>query len=138
MTARHQSIGSLKGLCVEVDATLADGSTPGTAGGCAAGSLRASNNIWTLSSRSSAGAALTSYVVVGIVTSRARRVTLTFRDGKHLRVATKPGPSAWRRQLGTSVRYFGVDAQPTTAANVKSVSAYDRHGRRIARSSDVH
>jgi hypothetical protein len=137
LSGHHQSIGPSKGLCLNLDVVLADGSSPGTATGCAAGSLSAVHNVWTMSARS-AGTALTSYEVAGIVTSRARVVQVTFANGKRKRVRAKTGPRGWRRALGTRVRYFGFDALPATTTTVKTVTAYDRHHRRVARSGEIH
>jgi hypothetical protein len=132
--AHHQSLGGVKGVCLEARATFADGSSPGSGTGCAAGSLRAGGNVVPVSASTAAGSTATSYIVGGIVTARARSVRVTFADGRTLKIATKRGPKAWSRVLGARVRYFGADALPTTSAKVARVSGYDAHGRRVARS----
>jgi hypothetical protein len=133
----HQDIGAIKGVCIDLGATLADGTDQGTATGCAAGDLRVDHGILPLSSIARTGETQTSSVTAGIVTSKAHDVRLTFADGKHLKILTKPGPKAWRRVLKMNVRYFGADTLPTTTAAVKSVSAYDRHGHRITRTTKL-
>jgi hypothetical protein len=134
----HQDIGSIKGVCIDLGATLADGTDHGTATGCAAGDLRVDLGIFPLSSITRTGETQTSSVIAGIVTSKAHDVRLTFADGKHLKILAKPGPKAWHRVLKMNVRYFGADVLPTTATAVKSVSAYDRHDRRISRTTKLN
>ncbi|WCB91863.1 hypothetical protein DSM104299_00541 [Baekduia alba] len=129
----HQNIGPVKGICIDVDAVLADGFAPGTATGCAAGSLSVDHGIFPLGSSSASGDTKTSAIEAGVVDRRAHDVRITFADGKHLKVLTKPGPKAWRHVLKTDVRYFGADLLGTTAAAVTRVSAYDKRGHRIGR-----
>lgn len=133
ISAKHQKIGGITGVCLNLDAALPDGFNPGTGTGCAAGSLRAGGNVVPVSSSSASGDTTTSYVVGGIVTAKARSVVVSFADGKTLRVRTKAGPKAWSRVLGSAVRYFGADALPITTANVTRVTGFDAHGRRVAR-----
>jgi hypothetical protein len=123
LAAQHKKIGSLRGVCLDIVPTLADGTSPGTGSACTAGSLSAGGGI---------APSYASFSSAGIVTSRARTVKVTFSDGKQQRIATKAGPRAWRHVLGASVRYYGADALPVTTAAVKRVAGYDAHGGRVA------
>jgi hypothetical protein len=133
LSIHRQSIGSVAGVCVDLGATLADGSDAGTATGCAAGSLKVDHGLFPLTSTAHAGDQLTSAVIGGIVTARAREVRVVFQDGRHLKLATKPGPKAWRHVLKMDVRYFGGDLMAVSSSDVATVSAYDRHGHRLTR-----
>jgi hypothetical protein len=133
ITAHHKSIGGFKGLCLEMRPTLADGFSPGSGTGCAAGSIRAVGNVVPVSMRSTSGDTTTAHVVGGIVIAKARKVVVSFADGKRLKVATKAGPKRWSRVLGAKVRYFGADALPTSTADVTRVTGYDARGHRVAR-----
>jgi hypothetical protein len=135
LSIRHQDIGSVKGVCIEVDTAPTNGAAGGTARGCAAGSLHVDHGLFPLSSTSHAGDVLTSAVTAGIVDARVHDVRLTFADGKHLKILTKAGPRAWRHVLKMDVRYFGADVLPTSAAAITYFSAYDRDGRRIVRTA---
>jgi hypothetical protein len=132
LVATHKNIGKLKGLCLELRPTQADGFSPGSGTGCAAGSLSVSKGVFPTTARFATGDTVTAYVVAGLVTSRARTVRVTYADGTRQRITTKAGPKAWSRVLGTTVRYYGADAQPVSTAAVKSVAGYDRRGRRVA------
>jgi hypothetical protein len=133
--ASHKTIGTVKGLCLELTPTLADGSSPGSGSGCAAGSLSVSHGVFPTSARFATGDTVTAYVVAGIVPSRARTVRVTYADGKCQRIATKAGPKAWSRVLGATVRSYGADALPVSTATVKRIAGYDARGRRVARST---
>lgn len=133
LSIHRQSIGPVAGVCIDLDATLPDGSDAGTATGCAAGSLKVDHGLFPLTSTAHAGDQLTSAVIGGIVTARAHEVRVVFRDGKHLRLPVKTGPKAWRHVLKMDVRYFGGDLMAVSSSDVASVSAYDRHGHRLAR-----
>ncbi|WP_272473527.1 hypothetical protein [Baekduia alba] len=133
LSIRHQDIGAVKGVCIEIDTAPTNGTAGGTAGGCAAGSLRVDHGLFPLTATSHEGDAVTSAVAAGIVDARAHDVRLTFADGKHLKILTKPGPRAWRHVLKMDVRYFGADLLTTSSADIRYFSAYDRHGHRITR-----
>jgi hypothetical protein len=137
LSASKTTIGSVKGLCLTLSAALPDGFGP-SGGGCVAGSLRAAHGVWLVSVRSSAGAADSTSLAAGVVTGRARSVRLTFADGRHLRLKTQAGPKPWRHELGQTVRYFAADVLPTTAAVLRSATAYDAHHHRIGATSQVH
>jgi hypothetical protein len=138
MTAVRKHISGAAGLCVTVHTTPARGARPTTTSSCVSGDLRADNGLWTFNARRGAGTRTRSSVVVGIVDSRARRVRLTFRDGKHENIRTRQGPPGWRRALAMRVRYFGADVLRASRATVKTVTAYDRRGHRIGSSGEIH
>jgi hypothetical protein len=133
LSAQKQQSAGLKGVCLDLSATFADGTSPGSGGGCAFGSLKAGGNILPVSTSSGSGDTKTSSLVGGLVVSRARTVRVRFADGKTLKVTTKAPPKAFRRLLGTRVRAFAGDALAVTSARVSSVSGYDARGRRVAR-----
>jgi hypothetical protein len=137
MTAERTRLSGVAGLCVKVHTSPARGARPTTASSCVSGDLRADQGLWTFNARTG-GTRTRSSVVVGIVDSRARLVRLTFRDGKHKSIRTRRGPAGWRRVLATRVRYFGADVLRTSRGTVETVTAYDRRGRRIGRSSEIH
>lgn len=134
----HQNIGTISGVCLDLAAQLADGTDQGTATGCAAGSLKVAHGILPLTSTARAGATVTSSLIGGVVTSKAHDVRITFANGHHLKLTTKPGPKAWRRVLKMNVRYFGGDLLPVSTGRVISISAYDRHGHRLVRTKPKH
>jgi hypothetical protein len=72
-----------------------------------------------------------------MVDARATEIRVTFKSGKHLKVATKRGPKGWRHVLKCDVRYFGADVLPYSAESPTRVSGYDRHGRRIVSTASV-
>lgn len=133
LSIRHQSIGPVSGVCIDLGSTLPDGSDAGTATGCAAGSLKVDHGLFPLTSTAHSGDQLTGAVIGGIVTAKAHEVRVVFQDGKHLRLPVKNGPKAWRHVLKMDVRYFGGDLMATSASDVVSVSAYDRRGHRLTR-----
>jgi hypothetical protein len=67
LSIHRQDIGSVAGVCIDLGATLPDGSDSGTAGG-----------------------QLTSAVIGGIVTAKAHEVRVVFRDGKHSGSRSRP------------------------------------------------
>jgi hypothetical protein len=138
LSIHREDIGSIAGVCLDLDATPADGSAAGTATGCAAGSLKVDHGLFPLVSTAHAGDTLTSAVIGGIVTKNAHEVRVVFQDGKHLKLPVKTGPRAWRHVLKMDVRYFGGDLMAVSASDVASVSAYDRHGHRLTRTTKTH
>jgi hypothetical protein len=135
LSIHHEDMGSVSGVCIDLDTEPTDGSAGGTATGCAAGSLRVDHGLMPLVSTAHSGDTLTNAVIGGIVTAKAHEVRVVFKDGKHLKLAVKSGPKAWRHVLKMDVRYFGGDLMATSTSDVASVSAYDRHGHRLTRTT---
>jgi hypothetical protein len=134
LLAERQTLNDTKGVCLTLQATFADGSTPGTGTGCGYGSLRVGGNILPVTVTSGSGDVKTTSLVGGIVVRRARTVRVAFTDGKRMTLRTKRPPTGLRTLLRARVRSFGGDALGVTTANVMRVVGYDARGRRVARS----
>jgi hypothetical protein len=132
-SAKRTSIQGVKGVCLDLTPTFADGSGPGGGGGCIAGSLKAAKGIGDVSIASKTGDATTTSLVGGLVYSRARKVKITFADGKVLKLKTRRPPEGWRRLLKSRVRYYAADALAVTAAKQAKIAIYGRSGHRISR-----
>jgi hypothetical protein len=132
-SAKRTSIQGVKGVCLDLTPTFADGSGPGGGGGCIAGSLKAAKGIGDVAVASKSGDTTTTSLVGGLVYSRARTVKITFVDGKVLKLKTKRPPKGWRRLLGSRVRYYAADALAVTAAKQRKIAIYGRSGHRISR-----
>jgi hypothetical protein len=64
--------------------------------------------------------------VVGDFTdAQARKVTISFANGKRQSVATRLGPPAWRRALGTRIRFFAADCLRVTNSPARWVAVYN-------------
>jgi hypothetical protein len=133
LSAKHQRIGGDRGLCLDLSETFADGSSPGSGGGCFSGSLKAGGNVAPVSTTASAGGTVTSSLVGGIVPAATRRVVVRFADGAKLTIKHPLRVAGWGRALGVRVRYYAADALATTAAAPKAIRAYDGHGKRIGK-----
>jgi len=133
LSAKHERIGGKPGICLDLSETFADGSSPGSGGGCFAGSLAAGGNIAPVATSASSGGAVTSSLVGGIVPAATRRVVVTFADGAKLTMKRPPRVTGWGRALGKRVRFYAADALATTAAAAKVVRAYDKRGKRIGK-----
>jgi hypothetical protein len=131
LSAQRTKLEGHSAVCLDLTETFADGTTPGAGGGCAAGQLRAGQNVFPVATSSKTGDQVTSSLVAGIVVSRARTVRIRFGDGKVLRLRTHTGPRGWNHLLGSSVRWYGADALQTSTARPVHVTLYDRHRRRI-------
>jgi hypothetical protein len=136
LSAERSSAQGVKGVCLSLVATFADGTSPGNGGGCGYGSLRAGGNILPVTVTSAAGEVRTTSLVGGIVTRRARTVRVFFTDGRRMTLRTRRPPNGWRTLLRAQVRSFGGDVLPVTTANVKRVIGYDARGRRVARAHE--
>jgi hypothetical protein len=136
LSAERKTLDDTKGVCLTIEATFADGSSPGNGTGCGFGSLRAGGNILPVTVTSAAGDVKTTSLVAGVVVRRARTVRVTFTDGKRMTLTTRRPPKGWRTLLRARVRSFGGDALAVTTANVKRVVGYDARGRRVARSHE--
>jgi len=134
LSAERKTLNDIKGVCLTLQATFADGSTPGNGTGCGYGSLRVGGNILPVTITSASGDVKTTSLVGGIVTRRARTVRVTFTDGKRMTLRTKRPPKGLRTLLRARVRSYGGDALAVTTATVKRVVGYDARGRRVARS----
>jgi hypothetical protein len=132
-SAKRTSIQGVKGVCLDLTPTFADGSGPGGGGGCIAGSLKAAKGIGDVAISSKTGETTTTSLVGGLVYSRAKRVKITFADGKTLRLKTHRPPKGWRRLLKTRVRYYAGDALAVTAAKQAKIAIFDKKGHRISR-----
>src|SRR4051812_24325514 len=130
---KRNKIQGVKGVCLDLTPTFADGSGPGGGGGCIAGSLSAAKGIGDVAISSKIGGTTRSSLVGGLVSSRARRVKITFADGKVLKLKTHRPPEGWRRLLKTRVRYYAGDALAVTAAPQAKIAIYNRKGKRISR-----
>lgn len=130
---KRNKIQGIKGVCLDLTPTFADGSGPGGGGGCIAGQLKATKGIGDVAISSRTGDTTTTSLVGGLVISRAVRVKITFVDGKVLKLKTKRPPKGWRRLLGTRVRYYAGDALAVTAAGQAKIAIYGHRGHRIAR-----
>ena len=130
---KRNKIQGVKGVCLDLTPTFADGSGPGGGGGCIAGSLSAAKGIGDVAISSKTGETTTSSLVGGLVYSTARRVKITFADGKVLKLKTHRPPEGWRRLLKTRVRYYAADALAVTAAKQAKIAIYNRKGQRISR-----
>ena len=107
LSAKHQRIGGARGVCLNLEETFADGSTPGAGGGCFAGSIHAGGDVAPVATSASSGGVPTSSLVGGIVTRRARRVVVRFADGKiapHAAPAGDPGLAHRARRQGALLR----------------------------------
>ncbi|HET6509719.1 MAG TPA: hypothetical protein VFG42_23180 [Baekduia sp.] len=136
LSIRHEKIGPVAGVCLDLDVQpAAAGAAGGTASGCAAGSLRVDHGLFPLVSTARAGDTPTSAVIGGIVTAKAHEIRVVFKDGKHLKLPVRSGPKRWRHVLKMDVRYFGGDLMATSTSAVASISAYDRRGHRLARTT---
>jgi hypothetical protein len=132
---KRTSISGVKGVCLDLTPTAADGSSTGGGGGCLAGSLRAAKGIGNVGIHSEVGGAVKANLVGGLVYAKARRVKVTFEDGKVLRLKTHRPPEGWRRLLKSGVRFFAGDALAVTPAKVTKIAIFDRKGHRISRRS---
>jgi hypothetical protein len=72
-------------------------------------------------------------VVGGFAVAQAREVTITFANGKRQSVPTRLGPPAWRRALGTQIRFFAADCLRVTTSAARWVAIYNSRGKRIGR-----
>jgi hypothetical protein len=131
LRGEHRSIQGIKGVCLHVAVTAADGTSPGEAVGCAAGSLKLAHNVLPVTGRTGSGATTTSYVLGALAVSTARRARMTFADGHHATVATHAAPRGWATALGAHVRYFGVDLLGIGHGTLRSIAVYDRRGHRV-------
>lgn len=128
---KREKVGEHRGICIEIDIALPDGSG-GSAGDCAAGSLSLAGNV--LSSGVQLGGDTTvGHAVGGIVPATARRVVVEFADGKKVRLKAKRPPKEFRKALGTTIRVYAGDALAAPNPNQRSVVAFDRKGKRVAR-----
>ena len=132
---QRTKLSGVKGVCLNLLPTAADGSSPGGGGGCLAGSLRAAKGIGNIGIHSEVGGTVKASLVGGIVYAKARRVKVTFADGKVLRLKTHRPPEGWRRLLKSRVRFFAGDALAVTAAKATRIAIFDRKGHRISRRS---
>jgi hypothetical protein len=131
LSADRSRLGGRPSVCLDLTATLADGTSPGGGGGCFSGSLRAGGNVAPAALSTRSGDTITSSLVGGIATYRARFARVKFANGKLLRIRTRLGPKGWRRALGTRIRFFAADALATTVARPRSVVLLDAKGRRV-------
>lgn len=132
LSGEHQSIQGIKGVCLHVSTTAADGSSPGEAVGCAAGSLRLAHNVVPVTGQTRSGQTTTSYVLGALTISTGRKVRLTFADGRHATVSTHAAPHGWSTALGARVRYVGADLLGLGhGSTLRRVTVYDRRGHRV-------
>ena len=72
-------------------------------------------------------------IVGGFAHAQARKVTITFANGKRQTMATRRGPPGWRSALGTRIRFFAADCLRVTTAPARWVAVYNSRGRQIGR-----
>jgi hypothetical protein len=130
---QRTNIQGVKGVCLDLTPTPADGSQPGGGGGCIGGSLHAAKGIGDVAVSTNIGGTTKYSLVGGLVYSRARTVKITFADGKVLKLKTKRPPAGWRRLLKSRVRYYAADVLGVTAAKQAKIAIYGRSGHRISR-----
>jgi hypothetical protein len=128
---RHERIGSLTGLALNLRYTKAADGAAGDGNVFATGSLRAGHGVVAVNTRVTEAATVTANLVGGIVSARARTVRVTAVDGRSVRLGTRPD-ARFPRLLGSSVRFFAGDVLHLTASRVRRVVAYDARGKRIA------
>ena len=133
LSAKRQALGGAPGICLNLEETFADGSSPGGGGGCFAGSIHASGGVAPVATSAASGGVPTSSLVGGIVTKRARRVVVTFADGRTLVMKRPPVVPGWRSALGVKVRFYAGDALARSAAEPVKVRVYDKRGHRIGK-----
>jgi hypothetical protein len=132
LRGEHTSIQKIKGICLHVSTTAADGSSPGEAVGCAAGSLRLAHNVLPVTGQTRSGATTTGYVLGALTVATGRKVRLTFADGRHATVSTHAAPRGWSTALGARVRYVGADLLGLGhGSTLRRVTVYDRRGHRV-------
>ena len=134
LSADRSRLAGRPGVCLDLGATLSDGTSTAGGGGCFSGSLRAGGNVAPTAVSTGSGDTTTSSLVGGIATYRARFARVTFADGERLRIRARLGPKGWRRALGTRIRFFAADALRITTARPRSVVLLDARGRRVGRS----
>jgi hypothetical protein len=135
LSARRRTISGLRALCLSFTTRTPEGAEF-SGEGCAGGALRAWNNVFPVGS--GYGGNLNTNLVGGFTVARARKAVISFADGKRVTVATRLGPTSFRRALGEPVRFFVVNAFARTKAAARSVSVFDARGRRIGRSKIGH
>jgi hypothetical protein len=128
LSARRSTISGQAALCLAFS-TSSPGGFGFDGGGCAAGSLRAWENVFPVAVGGGTGANL----VGGFTVDRARKVTVSFADGKRVTTGTRLGPKGFRRALDEPVRFFAVNASSTSKARARSVAVFDAGGTRIGR-----
>ena len=75
---------------------------------------------------------MSSSLVGGIVTSRARTVKIRFADGTRVKLRTHRPPRGWRKLLHMRVRVYGASVLASTHAQTRYTTGYDRHGHKVA------
>jgi hypothetical protein len=130
LSARRRSLSGYPGLCLSFTTKTPDGFEV-SGSGCAGGTLRAWSNVFPVAS--GYGGNMNKNLVGGFTTARARKAVITFADGKRVTVATRLGPTSFRRALGEPIRFFVVNAFARTKSAPRSVSVLDAGGRRIGR-----
>lgn len=130
---KREKVGRNKGICIEVDVSFADG-FGGRSLECAAGSLSLAGNVLPSGLQLGAGGVPVAHVVAGIVPDTARRVVVVFADGKKVRLTPRRPPRTFRKALGTTIRVYGGDALAAPNPKLRRVVAFDRKGKRVARS----
>jgi hypothetical protein len=130
-SAKRRTIAGRRALCLSFTTRSREG-VEFSSVGCAAGTLRAWNNVFPIAS--GYGGNLDANLVGGFTVARARFAVVTFADGKRITTVTRLGPPAFRRALGGPIRFIVVNAFLRTRAAARSVSVFDARSRRIGRS----
>jgi hypothetical protein len=128
LSAKRRTIAGRRALCLSFTTRSREGVEFSNTG-CAAGTLRAWNNVFPIAS--GYGGSLDANLVGGFTVARARLARITFADGQQVTTVTRLGPPAFRRALGGPIRFIVVNAFRRTRAAARSVSVFDVRGRRI-------
>ena len=137
LAGEHRGAEPLPAICLHLSATLPDGTSPGQAVACAAGVLHGLHGVMALTATSRSGGHVTTRLLGGLASSRARTVTLTFANGRHRTIATTRAPAGWGVEVSSHVSYFAADLCALSRSSLRRVITYDNHHRRIGATSHI-
>ena len=129
LAARRIRLSGFSGLCVVLDVQPPEGLSVQWKH-CAAGSI-AKAKVEPISV--GPGKDKNVSLVAGFTDAQARKVTITFANGRRQSVATRLGPPGWRRALGTRIRFFAADCLRVITSPARWVAVYNSRGRQIGR-----
>jgi hypothetical protein len=127
LAAAHARLGSVRGYCLDY-AIVPPGLEPSTQTGCFFGSLARTEKVVLYQVTFGYGGAET--LAVGAIIPSARTVHLAVAGRPTVRARTLRAPAA----LHTTLRFYAVPLDGS--AVVRRVVAYDRRGRRVARTTN--
>jgi hypothetical protein len=133
LAVKRRRVSGYDTLCLAFSTKSPDGA--GFSGvGCVGGtSMKAWDNVFPVAVGGSSGDRDDVSLVGGLTVDRARKVVVSFADGKRVTLRPRVGPAGFRRGLGEPVRFFAGNVFKATKAAPRSVVVFDARGRQIGR-----